>query len=56
MTLAKEAYDLASRWDAARTVEDVSRLSFNASDLAKLDTNQISTHDYPFFPPSSAPS
>jgi leukotriene-A4 hydrolase len=42
ITLAKEAYELASRWDAARTVEDPSRLSFEESDLEKLDSNQIS--------------
>ena len=35
LTLAKEAYELASRWDAARTVEDTSRLSFRESDLKR---------------------
>ena len=42
LTLAKEAYELASRWDAARTVEDTSRLSFKEDDLEKLDSSQIS--------------
>ncbi|KAF6765906.1 peptidase family M1-domain-containing protein [Ephemerocybe angulata] len=40
-TLAKEAYGLAGRWDAARSVEDVGRLHFSESDVEKMDTNQI---------------
>jgi len=42
LTLAKDAYELASRWDAARSVEDTSRLSFRESDLKNLDSSQIS--------------
>ncbi|TEB26297.1 leukotriene-A4 hydrolase [Coprinellus micaceus] len=41
LTLAKEAYDLASRWDVARNVSDTSRLSFKESDIEKFDTNQL---------------
>ncbi|KAH6904902.1 leukotriene-A4 hydrolase [Coprinopsis sp. MPI-PUGE-AT-0042] len=38
-TMAKEAYDLAERWDSARSV-DRSRLRFKESDLDNLNTNQ----------------
>ncbi|PFH48207.1 hypothetical protein AMATHDRAFT_196923 [Amanita thiersii Skay4041] len=41
MTLAEEAYDLARRWDASRTIGDVSKLDFKPSDLEKFDSNQI---------------
>ncbi|KAF8639401.1 hypothetical protein AX17_001526 [Amanita inopinata Kibby_2008] len=41
MTLAEEAYELASRWDASRTITDISQLDFKKSDLDKLDSNQI---------------
>ncbi|KAK2459750.1 hypothetical protein APHAL10511_008182 [Amanita phalloides] len=41
VTLAEKAFALADRWNASRSVPDVSQLDFNESDLEGLDTNQI---------------
>ncbi|KAF9040606.1 leukotriene-A4 hydrolase [Panaeolus papilionaceus] len=40
LTLAEAAWDLAARWDAART-SDPSKLRFSASDLDGFNSNQI---------------
>jgi len=40
-TLAKAAYDLAERWDAARRDTDTSKLDFKETDLQDFDSNQI---------------
>jgi hypothetical protein len=42
LTLAKQAYELAERWDASRAMDDTSRLDFKDSDLEEFNTNQIS--------------
>ena len=39
LTLAKQAYALADRWDAARAV-DISETSFSAADLDSFNSNQ----------------
>lgn len=39
LTLAKQAYALADRWDAARAV-DISRTSFSATDMDGFNSNQ----------------
>jgi leukotriene-A4 hydrolase len=39
LTLAKKAYALADRWDAARTV-DISKTSFSAADMDGFNSNQ----------------
>lgn len=44
MSLAKQAYALAEKWDASRSTEDVSQLDFKESDLNGLDSNQISAY------------
>ncbi|KIK04477.1 hypothetical protein K443DRAFT_675932 [Laccaria amethystina LaAM-08-1] len=41
LTLAKKAYELADRWDAARTVEDISKLNFTELDLQDVSSTQI---------------
>jgi len=41
LTLAKQAYELAERWDASRAMDDTSRLDFKDSDLEEFNTNQI---------------
>ncbi|EDR02480.1 uncharacterized protein LACBIDRAFT_253885 [Laccaria bicolor S238N-H82] len=41
LTLAKKAYELADRWDAARTTEDISKLNFTESDLQDVSSTQI---------------
>jgi len=43
LTLAKQAYELAARWDASRFTEDTSCLNFKDSDLNGFNSNQIST-------------
>ena len=43
LTLAQEAYDLASRWDASRS-KAISSLDFKSSDLDSFDSNQKSEH------------
>ena len=40
-SLAKEAYDLAARWDHTRSVA-VAELNFQATDLDNFDSNQKS--------------
>ena len=47
MTLAEQAYKLAERWDASRSVSDVSQLDFANGDLDGLDSNQIGTWSSP---------
>lgn len=42
-SLAKDAYELAVRWDSSRDITDVSKLSFTAADLKDFNSNQIST-------------
>lgn len=42
LTLAKQAYDLATRWDASRSIEEISELDFKESDLKDFNSNQIS--------------
>ena len=49
LTLAKKAYELADRWDAARTTEDISKLNFTQSDLQDVSSTQVCT----FSPPQS---
>jgi len=39
-TLAEPAYSLAARWDASRTISDVNKLGFAASDLEGYNSNQ----------------
>ena len=39
LTLAKQAYALADRWDAARTV-DISKTTFSAADMDGFNSNQ----------------
>jgi leukotriene-A4 hydrolase len=41
MTLAKKAYDLAKRWDASRSISEISKLGFKESDLHAFNSNQI---------------
>jgi leukotriene-A4 hydrolase len=40
-SLARDAYDLAARWDASRTIDDVRQLEFTSQDLKGFNTNQI---------------
>ncbi|KAG6878671.1 hypothetical protein C0992_007685 [Termitomyces sp. T32_za158] len=40
-SLAKETYSLASDWDAARSISDITQLKFKESDLKEFDSNQI---------------
>jgi hypothetical protein len=47
LTLAKKAYELADRWDAARTVEDISKLNFTELDLQDVSSTQICTFSSP---------
>ena len=47
LTLAKKAYELADRWDAARTTEDISKLNFTESDLQDVSSTQICTFPSP---------
>ena len=39
LTLAKQAYALADRWDAARTI-DISKATFSAADMDGFNSNQ----------------
>ncbi|KAH9168627.1 leukotriene-A4 hydrolase [Lactarius sanguifluus] len=39
-TLAESAYSLAARWDASRTISDVNKLDFAASDVEGYNSNQ----------------
>ncbi|CCM06484.1 uncharacterized protein FIBRA_08753 [Fibroporia radiculosa] len=39
-TLAEQAYALAAKWDASRTISDVAQLPFKEEDVDILDTNQ----------------
>ena len=41
-TLAESAYSLAARWDASRTIPDVNKLDFVASDVEGYNSNQKS--------------
>jgi len=41
LSLAKQAYELAERWDRSRNTSDLSQLDFKSSDLDKFDSNQI---------------
>ena len=41
-TLAESAYGLAARWDASRTISDVNKLGFVASDVEGYNSNQKS--------------
>lgn len=47
LTLAKRAYELADRWDAARTIEDISKLNFTELDLQDVSSTQICTFSSP---------
>ncbi|KDQ55005.1 hypothetical protein JAAARDRAFT_60446 [Jaapia argillacea MUCL 33604] len=40
MSLARQAYELAERWDASRSVSDVSRLDFKPGDVEEFNSNQ----------------
>ena len=42
ITLAETAYDLAARWDAARST-DIAKLDFKKSDLDEFNSNQKGT-------------
>lgn len=42
-TLAKQAYELATQWDAARSSSDLSK--FSADDTKDFNTNQMSEHN-----------
>jgi len=42
ITLADPPYSLAARWDTSRTVSDVTKLDFAASDVQTFDSNQKS--------------
>lgn len=42
LSLAKQAYELATRWDKARETADVSHLEFKETDLDDFNSNQIS--------------
>ena len=39
-SLAKDAYDLAARWEKSREVNDPLRLDFERTDLDKFNSNQ----------------
>ncbi|KAI9437024.1 leukotriene-A4 hydrolase [Lactarius indigo] len=39
-SLAESAYSLAARWDASRTISDVNKLDFAASDVEGYNSNQ----------------
>ena len=41
--LAREAFALAEKWDAARNEADISKLNFQESDVASFNANQKST-------------
>ena len=41
--LARDALSLAEKWDASRAEPDVSKLSFQESDVAAFNANQKST-------------
>lgn len=49
MTLAKQAYALAERWDASRSTSDVSQLDFKPTDLDDFNSNQKSKSDRPVY-------
>lgn len=56
-SLAKDAYELAVRWDSSRDITDVSKLSFTAADLKDFNSNQIivfleKLQSYSSLPPS----
>ncbi|EGN94342.1 hypothetical protein SERLA73DRAFT_188178 [Serpula lacrymans var. lacrymans S7.3] len=40
MTLAKEANQLAERWDASRAISDITKLEFQSSDIDVMDAKQ----------------
>jgi len=42
MSLAEAVYDLAERWDAARSVIDVENLDFKETDVEEFNANQKS--------------
>jgi leukotriene-A4 hydrolase len=46
MTLAEEAYALAERWDASRSIVDVAQLDFEADDITRLSAMQIGAFYY----------
>ena len=48
--LARDAYSLAERWDASRNEDDLSKLSFQESDVTSFNANQKGT--YPCFSPT----
>lgn len=41
-SLAKQAYELATQWDAARSSSDLSQ--FSADDIKDFNTNQMSEY------------
>jgi leukotriene-A4 hydrolase len=47
-SLAEEVYALAKRWDASRSIADISKLEFKANDLSLLGSQQIGA-DSSFF-------
>jgi len=42
MSLAKAVYDLAERWDAARSIIDIKNLDFKETDVEGFNANQKS--------------
>ena len=51
-TLAEPAYSLAARWDASRTISDVNKLGFAASDLEGYNSKQKSETQQYYSPQS----
>jgi leukotriene-A4 hydrolase len=41
-TLADHAYSLAARWDTSRSISDITKLDFAASDVGTFNSNQTS--------------
>ena len=39
-TLADPAYNLAARWDTSRSISDITKLDFAASDVGTFNSNQ----------------
>lgn len=47
--LARDAYLLAEKWDASRAEDDLSKLSFQESDVTSFNANQKGTCSYTSF-------
>ena len=52
-TLADPAYGLAARWDTSRSISDVTKLDFTASDVKDFNSNQKSEPVEGYFSPTS---